>query len=314
MNIDAIYETLVSNQSILSLQQLGNIFGFGSKKRIKMTNALYDKYTKQHILSITRSRMSSHAAKKQWETRSKVMPDEVKTKISESNKRVWENDDGSRKEISRRNMIRNSAGVDKKKATQKAIITRRKRDKWAEYTTESYNSLIDKNKNKIVSDETRQKQSLSAKQRGRTLPVGFKHSKETLHKLSENTKSLWESGRYKRIYISKTSQKLISELQTLGYQIESEFFISGRPFDIKINDCVIEFNGTYWHLDPRKYDTQFYDEFRKVYAHEIWSKDKEKLLLAETAGFRTYVVWQHDWETNPKEVIENVRKFIEGVQ
>jgi hypothetical protein len=226
---------------------------------------------------------------------------------------VWENDDGSRKEISRQNMIRNAANVDKKKATQKAIETRRKRTSWAEYTPESYNALVEKNRNKVVSDETKQKQSMSAKRRGRTLPIGFKHSKDTLDKLSKNTKSMWESGQYKRIYVSKTSLRLIKELQSLGYTVEREFFISGKPFDIKINNCIIEFNGTYWHYDPRKYDEQFYDKSRNVYAHEIWKKDKEKLILAEQAGFKTYVVWQSDWETTPTEVLENVRKFIEGI-
>lgn len=131
MNVEHIYETLLNDESIISLLRLANKLGFGSKKRIKMTNALYDKYTKEHILSITRSRMARHSLKKQWETRPRVMPEEVKKKISEANKRVWESDDGSRKEVSRQNMIKNSSGVDKKKATQKAIVTRRKRDKWA---------------------------------------------------------------------------------------------------------------------------------------------------------------------------------------
>lgn len=313
MDIEKIYETLISDTSIISLQQLGKIFGLGSKRRIKMTNELYNKYTKEHISSITYSRRSSQAAKKQWTTRTRIMPEEVKRKISDANKRVWEKDDGSRKEISRRNMISNAANVDKKKATQKAIETRRKRDRWAEYSPESYSSLVNKNRNKIVSEETRNKQSVSAKRRGRTLPPGFRHSDITLAKLSEKTKSLWKSGKFKRVYVSKTSQRLIKELETLGYKVECEYYISGRPFDMKIENSVIEFNGTYWHCDPRYYDAQFYDKCRKVYAYDVWKNDKEKLLLAENAGYRTYVVWQHDWETSPNEVIENVRRFIEGV-
>jgi G:T-mismatch repair DNA endonuclease (very short patch repair protein) len=313
MNIEIIYKTLINDSSILSLSQLAKLFGYGSKKRLKMANSLYEKYTKEHILSITRSRLASHAAREQWKTRPRNMSEDTKIKISESNKKIWEMDDGTRREISRKNIIKNSANVDKKKAAQKAIETRRKRDKWAEYSPESYKSMIDKNKNKIISDETRKKQSISAKKRGRTLPIGFKHSEDTLKVLAENAKSMWDSGKFKRIYRSKTSMKLVNELKLLGYNVECEYFISGRPFDIKINDCIIEFNGTYWHYDPRKYDKHFYDEHRGVYAQEIWNRDEEKLSLAKSAGFRTYVVWQSDWESTPEEVLKNVRRFIEGI-
>jgi hypothetical protein len=313
MNIEIIYERLINDTSILSLSQLAKTFEYGSKKKLIMTNSLYEKYTKEHILSITRSRMARHAAKEQWKTRSRNMSEDVKIKISESNKKSWSNDDGTRKEISRQSMIRNTKDLDRTTIAKKAIETRRKRDKWAEYTPESYASMIEKNKNKIISDETRKRQSIAAKKRGRTLPMDFKHSDDTLHMLSEKTKSMWASGKFKKIYRSKTSMKLVNELKLLGYEVECEYFISGRPFDIKINDCIIEFNGTYWHYDPRKYDEHFYDEIRGVYAREIWDRDKEKLSLAETAGFRTYVVWQIDWESTPEEAIKGVRRFIEGI-
>ena len=43
---------------------------------------------------------------------------------------------------------------------------------------------------------------------------------------------------------------------------------------------IIEFNGTYWHCDPRKYNADYYNKVKKMTAREIWEFDKYKRELA----------------------------------
>lgn len=312
MDLQQIYEKLLADESILTLQQLARHFGFGSKRYLKMCKSLYEKYGKDVIVKITRTRLSKHSLKIQWESRSRVMSSEVRQKISDSNKIAWA-DDINRKEISRETMKKNFAHIDRKEVTKKAIETRRKNDKWAEYSVEGKENLIRKTSNRNVSDETKQKMSESAKNRGFCRNSGWSYPTAARKNISSKIKNLWKDGKYKKIYQSKVSLELIESLQSLGYDVTSEFFIDGRPFDIKIKNCIIEFNGTYWHLDPRKYLPDYFDTSRKVYARDVWECDRIKTQLAEDNGYKVFIVWQSDWKNNKQEVIESVKRFIEHI-
>jgi hypothetical protein len=52
----------------------------------------------------------------------------------------------------------------------------------------------------------------------------------------------------------------------------------------------VEYNGTYWHRDPRFY--KITEEVKLIHR-----KDAEKINLAKSHGYDIVVVWQHDWES-----------------
>ena len=83
-------------------------------------------------------------------------------------------------------------------------------------------------------------------------------------------------------------------------------------YDIKHHDCIIEFNGDYWHANPRKYSAT--DVIRGTQASSIWEKDARKMRLVEDLGFRTMVVWEHDYRENPVEVYKGVIKWMRNGQ
>lgn len=85
---------------------------------------------------------------------------------------------------------------------------------------------------------------------------------------------------------------------------ENSFFI----YDIKHKDCIIEFNGDYWHANPDIFSSS--DKIKNKTAQEIWDKDKMKLELAKTLGFRVLVVWESAYYENKSETIEGVIKWI----
>lgn len=65
----------------------------------------------------------------------------------------------------------------------------------------------------------------------------------------------------------------------LDYKIISEFRIGSHPYDVFIQgvNIIIEFNGTYWHLDKRFYQEDYFDKYRGVSAKEVWERDAKKI-------------------------------------
>lgn len=83
-------------------------------------------------------------------------------------------------------------------------------------------------------------------------------------------------------------------------------------YDIKHKDCIIEFNGDYWHANPKIYKDDAL--IRGMPAHRIQEKDLIKIKLAESLGFRTYTVWESDFKKNKTHIINEVIKWMQNGQ
>jgi hypothetical protein len=79
-------------------------------------------------------------------------------------------------------------------------------------------------------------------------------------------------------------------------------------FDIRHKDCIIEFNGDYWHANPALYKEDA--KIRDKTASSIWQRDKIKLESANEKGFRTMVVWESDYRKNRNKIINEVIEWI----
>lgn len=75
---------------------------------------------------------------------------------------------------------------------------------------------------------------------------------------------------------------------------------------------VVEFNGNFWHADPKVYKADDLVPIRggAKKASEIWQSDLKKKLSIESRGFEVLVVWEKDYLENPKKVVEDVSKWI----
>jgi hypothetical protein len=79
-------------------------------------------------------------------------------------------------------------------------------------------------------------------------------------------------------------------------------------FDIKHKNCIIEFNGDYWHANPKTYNDDAI--IRGKSAVEIRTRDMLKLQTALDYGFKTLVVWESDYKTDKEKTVEKVVKWI----
>ena len=262
--VDECYQAYINDETIVGFDGLLRSKGLGSKRIIKLRNLIYEKYGKEELIRIYRKRLT----KRMHETRSVESYQHTKEwneKISEGNKKTFSERPDLR-EQSRENMIKycNPHG----------------------HTLEVSKKRLD----------------------SRRVGKGWKpHSYATKKKISKIFKKKWSSGDYNnrvKSFSSKGQNEVEEIIQSLGYKTKNEYFINGRPYDILVKDknLIIEFNGTYWHLDPNVYKKDYYDKCRNVYAHEIWNKDLEKVDNAKKRGYDVKIIWQHDWENCPDKV------------
>lgn len=291
---DELYKIYIENENICGLTSLFKIYKVGSKTALKLKSIMYTKYGKDFLKKISAVRTSKHAHK----TRSKesyFISNERRKKMRNGIKKYYENNQDARdrsRELMKKYCLPKCQTYESKK---KRINSR----SWYKPSEITKQKMSDAQKGKILTDEHKCKLRKPKKIKR----VGFKHTAETKNQLSKITKEQWLIGIHKPIYKSKGQLEIINLIKESGYTVEDEYILNGKPYDIfvKEKNLLIEFNGTYWHRDPR-----FYEQTDDV--QKIWQKDYNKKLIAESNGFKIKIIWQHDWESckDKKSYIDNL--------
>ena len=121
---------------------------------------------------------------------------------------------------------------------------------------------------------------------------------------------------------SKVSQKLFDELlEFISDKENVHYALHNGEVSIKTNDAkayladftyhnkIIEFNGTYWHADPRNYKDD--DLIREnVTAKDIHDFDKMKLSVFKKHGYDVLVIWESDYMLDQKGTINKCLEFL----
>jgi hypothetical protein len=113
---------------------------------------------------------------------------------------------------------------------------------------------------------------------------------------------------------------LFNKLQVKMYYGEKEWFISLGKTIIFV-DCyipyynvVIEFQGDYWHANPKKYGSEdliHYKNHKKIKAEEVWEMDEARKRVIQTAlDCKVVYIWEMDFVNDNDGVIERLIKEI----
>lgn len=75
---------------------------------------------------------------------------------------------------------------------------------------------------------------------------------------------------------------------------------------------AIEFNGDYFHANPKYYDADdiINSGDKKVLAKDVWAKDEMKKKLAHEVGYDLMIIWESDFDSNPKKVENMLRDYV----
>jgi G:T-mismatch repair DNA endonuclease (very short patch repair protein) len=88
--------------------------------------------------------------------------------------------------------------------------------------------------------------------------------------------------------------------------------ISYYVYDIVYQNKIIEYNGDFWHANPKKYKRC--DVLRlpnnTTTAEKIWKKDQGKIQFAQDQGYEVLIVWESDFKENKEEVLTKCIQFL----
>ncbi len=155
-----------------------------------------------------------------------------------------------------------------------------------------------------VPEETRQEQAdrMRAVNAQRKAEGRYAHTEETKKKLSEATTKAIAEGR-----MSKAERRVAPVLDKLGVAFEAQHKVRGAggryvavvDYFLPDLNTALEFNGTFWHADPRTYP----DGPKHPSQHRTAKKYAEKLQHLADRGIPVVEVWEMDFEADPEHAV-----------
>ena len=97
---------------------------------------------------------------------------------------------------------------------------------------------------------------------------------------------------------------------------KKEFYIYDKQnkkvyaYDFHYNYHIIEFNGDYWHCNPKMYDENFYNKVKHLYAKDIWEYDKTKIDLCNKYNIKTLTIWESEYNDDKEATLQKCIDFI----
>lgn len=131
-----------------------------------------------------------------------------------------------------------------------------------------------------------------------------------------NAKSDEEKLRINRLKTAKgysVSKAEIEIRNILGLQESVQRCIDpnkGYVYDIVDGKKIIEYNGDYWHMNPRKYSPSDFNKRTHLTAEETWKKDKNKIDFAESLEYKVLVIWEFDYKRDKDATIQKCINFL----
>lgn len=92
----------------------------------------------------------------------------------------------------------------------------------------------------------------------------------------------------------------------LDEQMTRRFFL----YDISLNKKIIEYNGDFWHANPKMYDHTFVNPYTHKTQAETHLRDKIKNQVAIDHGYEVLTVWETEYKLNKQKVITECIHFL----
>lgn len=130
--------------------------------------------------------------------------------------------------------------------------------------------------------------------------------------ISEQMKQTQRSGKIKSGIVSKREKEIVKEIKQLGYKLIHSYRVDSKICDVYIPslNLIIEYFGDYWHCNPKKYESDFFNKKKSKFAWELWDYDKKKIDLIKSYGYNLEVVWEGDLKLNNKLIELIIENYV----
>lgn len=136
----------------------------------------------------------------------------------------------------------------------------------------------------------------------------MEHARKIMSNKLKETRKL---GKIKSVIRSKKEKEIIKEIKKLGYKVDHSLRVDSKIYDIYIPklNLVIEYNGDYWHCNPKKYKEDYYHQVKGKTAKELWEYDKIKIDLVKGNGYNLEIVWESDLKEDHTLIYKLIKKY-----
>jgi G:T-mismatch repair DNA endonuclease (very short patch repair protein) len=130
--------------------------------------------------------------------------------------------------------------------------------------------------------------------------------------ISEQMKQTHKSGKIKSGIVSKREKEIVNEIKQMGYKLIPSYRVDSKICDVYIPslNLIIEYFGDYWHCNPKKYESDYFNYKKNKFAWELWDYDKKKIDLIKSYGYNLEVVWEGDLKLNNKLINIIIEKYV----
>lgn len=121
----------------------------------------------------------------------------------------------------------------------------------------------------------------------------------------------------KGITISKAEIEISNKIENLNSNLTviKQLALSSNNkkqyiYDIAVNNKIVEYNGDFWHCNPKIYSPDFINPRTKIKAVDKWNQDQEKIKFAQEQGYEVMVVWESEFKQNKEEILKKCVQFL----
>lgn len=188
----------------------------------------------------------------------------------------------------------------------------------------------DEYRNKVITNMTGIKRSDEFKETQRKHALEQFKNEDQRQIRAERMKQTWSDGNLtisltKHIFSSRSKQEK-NFAEYLGNYYHKSILL-GQTFyyyedgqrkhlypDIVLSEdmIIIEYNGSYWHADPKIYNQDDLITDNKT-AKDIWDYDNKKKQIYNSMGYHVIYVWSSDYIKDKNQTINNVLIQIENI-
>lgn len=111
--------------------------------------------------------------------------------------------------------------------------------------------------------------------------------------------------------VSKIESRVAQYLDDLSVEYVQNHPVGKYNVDFLIGDTyIIECYGGYWHCDPAKYESDYYNRGLKCESHVKWAKDKNRQTELEAMGHSFLILWESEINSSPRACKSRIKKLL----
>lgn len=106
-------------------------------------------------------------------------------------------------------------------------------------------------------------------------------------------------------------KKVADILSSMQVSFKQEVTIGKYTVDFLVNDTyIIECYGDFWHCNPEKYSSDYFNKGKRKTAKEIWERDLDRRKTFESMGYKFLSLWESEINKNSKNVRQKIKRMV----